>query len=80
MQVRCRIQKIYQKQNEFPCRSTCADWVNNLSRCMIFFPPVKIFGWSKLKAFADGRINVSKRLKLAFRRVENIAVKGENAG
>ena len=36
--------------------------------------------WSELKAFADNKINVIKKLKFAFRRVENIVGKGENAG
>ena len=36
--------------------------------------------WSKLKAFADGKINVIYRVKLALGRVENIVGKEENAG
>ena len=35
--------------------------------------------WSNLKAFADIKSNVAEKLKFVFRRVENIAGKGENA-
>ena len=37
-------------------------------------------GWSKLKAFANDKINVEEKLKYVFGRVENIVGKGENAG
>ena len=40
----------------------------------------KILDWSKLKAFADDKINVSKILEIGLGRVENIVGKGENAG
>ena len=43
-------------------------------------PHNKILGQSKLKAFADDKINVSGKLKFVLQRVENIAEKGENAG
>ena len=36
--------------------------------------------WSKLKAFADDKLNVAQNLKLVSGRVENIVGKGENAG
>ena len=42
-------------------------------------PNSKIMGLSKLKAFADGKINVTQKLKFALGRVENIVGKGENA-
>ena len=43
--------------------------------------PNNIFsGWSKLKAFADNKINVKEKLKFVLARVENIVGKGENAG
>ena len=42
--------------------------------------PNKFLDWSKLKAFADKKINASEKLKIAFGRVENVAGKGENAG
>ena len=40
----------------------------------------KILDWSKLKAFADDKINLNKKLKHVLQRVENIEGKGENAG
>ena len=43
-------------------------------------PNDKILDWSKLKAFADEKINVTKQLKFGKGRVENIVGKGENAG
>ena len=36
--------------------------------------------WSKLKAFADNKVNVISRLKFALGKVENIVEKEENAG
>ena len=36
--------------------------------------------WSKLKVFADDKLNVTENLKLVLGRVENIIGKGENAG
>ena len=35
---------------------------------------------SKLKVFADDKINVTEKLKIVLGRVENIVGKGENAG
>ena len=43
-------------------------------------PNHKILDWSKLKAFADNKINVTEKLKFVLKRVENILGKGENAG
>ena len=40
----------------------------------------KVVDLSKLKAFADDKINVTEQLKFVMRRVENIMGKGENAG
>ena len=40
----------------------------------------KILHWSKLKRPADENINVTEKLKLALKRLENIVGKGENAG
>ena len=39
-----------------------------------------ISDWTKLKTFADDKINLNKISKLALGRVENIVGKGENAG
>ena len=44
------------------------------------FPNYKILDWSKWKAFADGKINVTEKLKFVLERAENIVGKGENAG
>ena len=43
-------------------------------------PKGKILDWSKLKAFADNKINVKENLKFHLGRVENIEGKEENAG
>ena len=43
-------------------------------------PNNKILDVSKLKTFADNNLNVNRKLKFAFGRVENIVGKGENAG
>ena len=42
-------------------------------------PNDKILDWSKLKAFADDKINVTVKLKFSLGRVENIVGNGENA-
>ena len=39
-----------------------------------------ILDWSKLKPFADNKIDVNKNLKFVLGRVENIVGKGENTG
>ena len=43
-------------------------------------PHDKFLDWSKLKVFADDKINVNQKQKFLFGWVENIAGKGENAG
>ena len=45
-----------------------------------FLPDDKVLDLSKLKAFADDKIDVTEILKFVSRRVENIVGKGENAG
>ena len=42
-------------------------------------PNNKILDWSKLKAFADNKVNLNEKLKLVLGRIENMG-KGENAG
>ena len=42
-------------------------------------PNDEILDWSKLKAFADDKLNVTKELKFVLGREENIVGKGENA-
>ena len=43
-------------------------------------PDNKISDWSKLKAFADDKLNVTQNIKVVFHRIENIVRKEENAG
>ena len=43
-------------------------------------PSDKILDWSKLKAFADDKLNVNEKLNFGLGRVESIVGKGENAG
>ena len=43
-------------------------------------PNDKILDWSKLKAFADEKINVNQKLKSVLAWVENFVGKEENAG
>ena len=40
----------------------------------------KILDWSKLKAFADNKMNLNEKLKIVLGRVGNIVGKEENAG
>ena len=55
-----------------------------LSTLFNSLPKDKILDWSELKAFADEKINVTekkkKKIKFVLGWVENIVVKGENAG
>ena len=43
-------------------------------------PNDKILDWLKLRAFADGKISVTKKLIFVMGRVENILGKEETAG
>ena len=43
-------------------------------------PHRKVLDWSKLKAFADNKLNLAEKLKFVLGRVENIVGKGEYAG
>ena len=45
-----------------------------------FLPKDKFFDVTKLKAFADDKLNVAKMLISLFDSVENTVRKGENAG
>ena len=40
----------------------------------------KFLGLSNLKAFADDKVSVTKKLRTVLGRLENIVEKGENAG
>ena len=42
-------------------------------------PNTNFLDWSKLKLFADDKLNVAEKLKFVLGRVENIVGKGENA-
>ena len=46
----------------------------------LFTKQQKILDGSKLKAFADNKMNMIEKLKWVLGRVENIVGKGENAG
>ena len=43
-------------------------------------PKDKFLDWSKLKEFADNKINVAENLKFVLQRLENIFGKEQNAG
>ena len=43
-------------------------------------PNEKILDWSKLKAFADDKLNLTEKLIFVLGKVEKIVRKGENAG
>ena len=47
---------------------------------LTLLPKNQILDWSKLKAFADDKINANEKLKFGLGRAENIVGKGENAG
>ena len=38
------------------------------------------YSWSESKAFADNKVNVTRKLKFLYGWVENVVGKGENAG
>ena len=48
--------------------------------CFNSLPNDKILDWFNFKAFADDKINVASIVKFVLGGVENIVVKGENAG
>ena len=53
----------------------------NLDRLRVkSLPKSQILDLSKLRAFADDKINVNDKLKFGLGRVENSKGKGENAG
>ena len=58
--------------------------VGNCSGCKSFFlnpiPDNKILGLSKLKVFADDKLNITQNIKVVFHRIANILGKEENAG
>ena len=61
---------------EYKIRDKYVDWkflINSL-------PNNKILDRTRMKAFAEHKINVIQKLKFALRRVESIVGKRENAG
>ena len=50
------------------------------SNGLTLYQTTKILDLSKLKAFADDKINVTEKLKVVLERVETWWEKGENAG
>ena len=50
------------------------------TKCINSLSNDKILDYSKLKAFADNKINVTQKLKYKLGRLENIVGKGGNAG
>ena len=53
--------------------------VDPISELLNTLPNNKIVDWSKLKAFADRKIDVTEKLKFVLGRLENIVGKGEIA-
>ena len=55
--------------------------VKGYGNCSVIkpLPDDKILDWSKLKAFAEDKSNVTKMIISVFDRVENIVEKGEIA-
>ena len=47
---------------------------------LTFYQNNKTVNESTMKLFAEGKINMSEKLKFVMERVENIVGKGENAG
>ena len=47
---------------------------------LTLYQTTKYLALSKLKAFADDKLNVTQNIKVVFHRIENIVGKEENAG
>ena len=62
----------------YPLYINCC--ILNHVTCIYSLPHNKFLDCSKLKPFADRKINVAENLKFVLGMVENIVVKGENAG
>ena len=54
---------------------TLYNWLNTNP-----LPDDKILHFSKMKAFADSKLNIVQNIQLVLHRIENIVGKGENAG
>ena len=55
-------------------------FLNNIFYSFNSSPKDKFLDWSKLKAFADDKINVIEKLKFALGKLENIVGKEKNVG
>ena len=49
------------------------------NHCLLPITVYQTTDWSKLKAFADNKVNSTEKLKFVFGLVENVVGKGENA-
>ena len=68
-------------QHILPLQTVQADLKGNtFHTCINHLPYGKFLGFSKLKALADNKINVTQKQKHFLKWVENIVEKGENAG
>ena len=60
------------------CWSYCIPCGEQNQQLIKSLPKDKILDWSKLKAFADNKIELAKMVLFVFDRTENIVGKGEN--
>ena len=56
------------------------EWKSSKCSAVNSLPNSQFYGFSKLKAFADKKINVTENWKFILRKKENIVGKGENGG
>ena len=72
---------IYTKLTEVPMTmvSPSDKWARQKCPNCLPIPNDEILDWSKLKAFADDKLNVIEKLEFVLGRVENIVGKEENA-
>ena len=74
------IQKNLNVEKSFGIRQCVLLWVDTFGKYINPLPNDKIFCLSKLKAFADDKINETQKLRYILEWIENIVGKGENAG
>ena len=55
-------------------------WVDTFCKYINSLPNNKFLDRSKLKAFADNKLNLPEKIEICLGKVENIVGKGENAG
>ena len=73
-EIACKEQTVFSRLVQQTCKN------KRLLGKGLILPNDKILDWSKLKTFADDKINVNHKLKFDMGRVEKIVGKGENAG